>query len=183
MEGAGNSLGILAAAATQDAASTAAVTKESIFRDMHTFLEGAEARVQQRDAKLAMKDDELAKLRLDVMHANTAALTHKKQGEEMVICIFARCLLCVLLHVALTAASLQARKMMLLEEKHLQQQGAVVAELGKMLKEADALRIELRTEYESLESEINRQKIVQQRRTEWQVSAAAPLPTVAHCCL
>jgi len=87
MEGAGNSLGILAAAATQDAASTAAVTRESIFRDMKTYLDGADARVQQRDEKLAMKDNELAKLRLDVMHANTAALTHKKKGEEMVICI------------------------------------------------------------------------------------------------
>ncbi len=59
------------------------------------------------------------------------------------------------------------------ESRRLQQQGVVVAELGKMLKEVDVLRIELRTEYESLESEINRQKIVQQRRTEWQVSAAA----------
>jgi hypothetical protein len=87
MEGVGNSLGLLAAAATQDAACTAAVTKESIFRDVQTFLDGAEAGVRQRDVKLAMKDDELAKLRLDVMHANTAALTHKKKGEEMVICI------------------------------------------------------------------------------------------------
>jgi len=87
MEGPGNSLGILAAAATQDAAATAAVTKESISRDMQTFLEGAEARVRQRDTKLAMKDNELAKLRLEVMHANTSALTHKKKGEEMVICI------------------------------------------------------------------------------------------------
>jgi len=78
-----------------------------------------------------------------------------------------------MLHVALTAASLQARKLKLLEEKHLQQQGAAVDALGKVIKEADALRIELRTECESLESEINRQKIVQQRRTEWQVSAAA----------
>ena len=87
MEGPGNSLGILAAAATQDAASTAAVTRESIFRDMKTYLDGADARVQQRDAKLAFKDDELAKLRIDVMQAKTAATGYQKKGDDLVICI------------------------------------------------------------------------------------------------
>ena len=87
MEGAGNSLGVLAAAATQDAASTAAVTRESIFRDMKTYLDGADARVQQRDAKLAFKDDELAKLRIDVMQAKTAATGYQKKGDDLVICI------------------------------------------------------------------------------------------------
>ena len=115
MDGAGNSLGILAAAATQDAASTAAKTKESIFRDVQAFLDGAEAGVRQRDVKLAMQDNELAKLRNDVMQAKSAASGYQKKGENMVICIFARCLSSVMLHVALTAASLQARKMKLLE--------------------------------------------------------------------
>jgi hypothetical protein len=87
MEGAGNSLGILAAAATQDAASTAAKTKESIFRDVQAFLDGAEAGVRQRDAKLAFKDDELAKLRIDVMQAKTAATGYQKKGDDLVICI------------------------------------------------------------------------------------------------
>jgi hypothetical protein len=173
MEGVGNSLGLLATAATQDAASTAAVTKESIFRDVQAFLDGADAGMRQRDIQLRMKENELAKFRLDVMHANTAALTHKKKGEEMVICIIAICLLCAMLHVALTAAFLQARKMQLLQEKQLQQQGVVVDVLGKMIKESYELRMDMINEHESLNSEINRQAIVQQRRTERQVSGIA----------
>ncbi len=173
MEGAGNSLGILAAAATQDAACTAAVTKESIFRDVQTFLDGADAGVRQRDAKLHMKDNELANLRIDVMQAKSAALGYQKMGEDTVICIVARCMLCVMLHVALTAAFLQARKMKLLEEKQLQQQGVAVDALSKMIKEAYQLRMDMIDEHESLKSEINRKEIVLQRRTERQVSVIA----------
>jgi hypothetical protein len=76
-----------------------------------------------------------------------------------------------MLHVALTVASLQARKMKLLEEKHLQQQGAAVDTLGKVIKEAYQLRMDMIDEHESLKSEINRKEIVLQRRTERQVSA------------
>jgi hypothetical protein len=107
------------------------------------------------------------------MKAKTAATGYQKKGEDMVICIFVRCLLCVVLHVALTAVSLQTRKIQLFEEKHLQQQGAAVDALGKMIKEAYQLRMDMIDEHESLKSEINRQEIVLQRRTERQVSAIA----------
>jgi hypothetical protein len=78
-----------------------------------------------------------------------------------------------MLHVTLTAASLQVRKMKLLEEKQLQQQGAAVDTLGKVIKEAYQLRMDMIDEHESLKSEINRKEIVLQRRTERQVSAIA----------
>jgi hypothetical protein len=77
---------------------------------------------------------------------------------------------------------LQDEKLLQLQQgQQLQQQGAVVHELGKLIKDAAELRSDMSNEHESLISEINRQKIVQQRRTERQVSATAPLPTIAHC--
>jgi hypothetical protein len=79
MEGTGNSLGALAAAAaaTQHAAPAAAVTSQSILRDMRLILSA-------KDTKLQEKEGELGRMRGELTTAKTTAITHRKTAEELV---------------------------------------------------------------------------------------------------
>ena len=88
---------LVAAANASVPAMAASVSKESIIRDVQTFLDCADEGLRQSNTKLLQQNIELAKVGHQAMQAKMEALAHKKKVEELVIFVVVPVVGCLLL--------------------------------------------------------------------------------------